>query len=77
MSLLISSCSRETGRLWGRCFVNPQVSVGIEQFRSQRVSVTGEVRMPGMIPPTGGMTLVDALSRGRRLTMHAGGISDE
>lgn len=44
-------------------FRNPQVSVGIEQYRSQRVFVTGEVRMPGMIPLTGGMTLVEALTR--------------
>jgi polysaccharide export outer membrane protein len=44
-------------------FVNPQVSVGVEQYRSQRIFVTGEVRMPGMIPLTGGMTLVEALTR--------------
>lgn len=44
-------------------FVNPQVSVGVEQYRSQRVFVTGEVRLPGMIPLTGGMTLVEALTR--------------
>jgi len=44
-------------------FVNPQVSVGVEQYRSQRVFVTGEVRAPGMIPLTGGMTLVEALTR--------------
>ena len=43
--------------------VNPQVSVAIEQYRSQRVFVTGEVRMPGMISLTGGMTLVEALTR--------------
>jgi len=44
-------------------FVNPQVSVSVEQYRSQRVFVTGEVRVPGMIPLTGGMTLVEALTR--------------
>lgn len=44
-------------------FVNPQVAVGVEQYRSQRVFVTGEVRQPGMIPLTGGMTLVEALTR--------------
>lgn len=49
-------------------FVNPQVSVAVEQYRSQRVFVTGEVRSPGMIPLTGGMTLVEALTR-------AGGVS--
>ena len=44
-------------------FVNPQVAVVVEQYRSQRVFVTGEVRTPGMIPLTGGMTLVEALTR--------------
>lgn len=44
-------------------FVNPQVSVAVEQYRSQRVFVTGEVRIPGMLALTGGMTLVEALTR--------------
>jgi polysaccharide export outer membrane protein len=50
-------------RLKDGFFVNPQVTVGIEQYRSQRVFVTGEVRSPGMISLTGGMTLVEALAR--------------
>ncbi len=44
-------------------FRNPQVTVGIEQYRSQRVFVMGEVRQPGPVPLTGGMTLIEALSR--------------
>ena len=44
-------------------FRNPQVTVAIEQYRSQRVFVNGEVRMPGPVPLTGGMTLIEALSR--------------
>lgn len=50
-------------RLMDGFFVNPQVAVNVEQYRSQRVFVTGEVRQPGMIPLTGGMTLVEALTR--------------
>lgn len=50
-------------RLKDGFFVNPQVTVGIEEYRSQRVFVTGEVRTPGMISLTGGMTLVEALAR--------------
>lgn len=50
-------------RLMNGFFVNPQVAVGIELYRSQRVFVTGEVRQPGMIQLTGGMTLVEALTR--------------
>lgn len=44
-------------------FKNPQVTVAVEQYRSQRVFVNGEVRMPGPVALTGGMTLIEALSR--------------
>lgn len=50
-------------RLKDGFFVNPQVTVAIEQYRSQRVFVVGEVRMPGPQSLTGDMTLVEALSR--------------
>jgi polysaccharide export outer membrane protein len=44
-------------------FKNPQVTVAVEQYRSQRVFVMGEVRAPGPVSLTGGMTLIEALSR--------------
>src|SRR5687768_13363657 len=44
-------------------FKNPQVTVAVEQYRSQRVFVMGEVRSPGPVALTGGMTLIEALSR--------------
>jgi polysaccharide export outer membrane protein len=50
-------------RLADGFFRNPQVSVGIEQYRSQRVFVMGEVRQPGPVALTGGMTLIEALAR--------------
>jgi polysaccharide export outer membrane protein len=37
--------------------------VAVEQYRSQRVFVMGEVRSPGPVPLTGGMTLIEALAR--------------
>src|SRR2546422_9894753 len=40
-------------------FKNPQVTVSIEQYRSQRVFVTGEVRNPGSYALTGDMTLIE------------------
>lgn len=50
-------------RLADGFFKNPQVSVAVEQYRSQRVFVVGEVRQPGPVPLTGGMTLIEALAR--------------
>lgn len=44
-------------------FRNPQVSVGVDQYRSQQIFVIGEVRSSGAVPLTGGMTLVEAIAR--------------
>lgn len=54
-------------------FRNPQVTVAIEQYRSQRVFVIGEVRQPGPVPLTGGMTLIEALARAGSTTSTASG----
>ncbi|HVH25594.1 MAG TPA: polysaccharide biosynthesis/export family protein [Vicinamibacterales bacterium] len=50
-------------RLADGYFRNPQVSIAVEQYRSQRVFVMGEVRQPGPVALTGGMTLIEALAR--------------
>ena len=50
-------------RLADGYFRNPQVTVAVEQYRSQRVFVMGEVRAPGPVSLTGGMTLIEALAR--------------
>jgi len=44
-------------------FKNPQVSVAIESYRSQRIFIVGEVRSPGSYPLTGDMTLIEAIAR--------------
>lgn len=49
-------------RLKDGYFVDPHVSVSIDQYKSQRVVVMGEVRAPGTYPVTGGMSLVEALA---------------
>jgi polysaccharide biosynthesis/export protein len=41
---------------------NPQVRVEIDQYKSQSVMVSGEVRAPGKIPMTGAMTVLEALA---------------
>jgi polysaccharide export outer membrane protein len=52
-----------TKKLADGYFRNPQVTVAVEQYRSQRVFVMGEVRGPGPVALTGGMTLIEALAR--------------
>jgi polysaccharide biosynthesis/export protein len=44
-------------------FNNPQITVAIEQYRSQKVFIVGEVRSPGSYPVSGEMNLVEALAR--------------
>ena len=44
-------------------FRNPQVSVAVDQFKSQQIFVIGEVRNSGPVQLTGGMTLVEAIAR--------------
>ena len=53
--------------------VNPQVAIGVAQFKSQRVFVVGEVRTPGVVPLSGTLTLIEALTRVGSLTEFAGG----
>jgi polysaccharide biosynthesis/export protein len=44
-------------------FKNPQVSVAVETYRSQRIFIVGEVRNPGTYQLTGDMTLIEAIAR--------------
>jgi polysaccharide export outer membrane protein len=55
-------------------FRDPQVTVAIEQYRSQRVFVMGEVRQPGPVALTGGMTLIEALARAGSTNSTASGV---
>lgn len=62
-------------------FRKPQITVAVEQYKSQKVFVVGEVRMPGSYPLSGEMNLVEALARagstlptasGEAVIVHAG-----
>ena len=43
-------------------FKDAQVTVAIEQYRSQKVYIVGEIRTPGAYPMAGNMRLVEALA---------------
>jgi polysaccharide export outer membrane protein len=44
-------------------FTDPQLSVGIEQYLSQKIHIVGEVRNAGTYPLSGNMSLIEALAR--------------
>lgn len=58
-------------RLKDGFFTDPQLSVSIEDYRSQRIFVIGQVRQPGSYPLSGDMTLLEALSRAGSTTADA------
>ena len=60
-------------RLADGYFKNPQISVAVEQYRSQRVFVVGEVRSPGSYPLMGDMMLIEVLARAGSTTPYASG----
>lgn len=47
----------------GKFLVRPQVSIEVQEFRSQSVYVQGEVNAPGEYPLTGSMSIVDVLAK--------------
>jgi polysaccharide export outer membrane protein len=53
-------------------FKNPQVTVAIEQYRSQRVFIVGEVKNAGTYVLTGDMNLIEALAKAGSTTAAAG-----
>ena len=50
---------------------NPQVAVSIDEYKSQRVFVMGEVRGPGAYQLTGDMTVIEALAKAGGMTQTA------
>ncbi len=66
-------------------FKDPQVSVSVDTYKSQRVFIVGEVRTPGTYPLSGNTNLVEALARagstlptasGEAVIVHAGESAD-
>jgi polysaccharide export outer membrane protein len=41
---------------------NPEVSVSVQEFRSKKFNIVGQVGKPGAYPLTGRMTILDAIA---------------
>lgn len=52
--------------------VDPQVTIFISEYRSKKVSILGEVRMPGLYELNSDVTLLDIISKAGGLTEDAG-----
>lgn len=58
-----SALRKELESKWGENYLqNPQVSVFVQEFHAQPVSVVGAVEKPGLYPLTGPRTLIEMLS---------------
>jgi polysaccharide export outer membrane protein len=44
-------------------FKDPQLAVGVESYKSQKIHIVGEVRNPATYPLTGEMSLIEAIAR--------------
>ena len=64
-----------TTRLRDGYFNDPRVTVVVEDFRSQRIFIVGEVKSPGTYSLTRSMTLVEALTLAGLPTANAGGVA--
>jgi polysaccharide export outer membrane protein len=60
------------GRLGDGYLVNPQVTVTVKEYRSQKVFVVGEVKNPGTFPLTGPSLVMEVLAKAGGPTEKAG-----
>ncbi len=56
-----------TARLGAKYLQNPQIAVFIKEHKSQRVTIEGAVKKPGIIPMAGGLTLLQAVAQAQGL----------
>jgi polysaccharide export outer membrane protein len=57
----------------GGFFRDPQITVSVEQYRSQKIHIVGEVRAPGTYPMSGDLKLVEVLALAGSTTPMASG----
>jgi polysaccharide export outer membrane protein len=69
-----SQLRRELESKWGATYLqNPQVSVFVQEFHAQPVSIVGAVEKPGLYPLTGPRTLIEMLSQAGGLAKRSSG----
>jgi polysaccharide export outer membrane protein len=56
-----------TAALGAKYLQNPQITVFVKEYNSQRITVDGAVKKPGVFPMAGGMTLLQALAKAEGL----------
>ena len=64
---------KRMGEMFAEYLVTPQVTVTVEQFKSQPVNVIGEVKTPGTYPLRRESTLLEVLLQAGGATANAGG----
>jgi polysaccharide export outer membrane protein len=57
----------------GGFFTEPQITVSVEEYKSQKIHIVGEVRTPGTYPISGAMRLVEVLALAGSTTPLASG----
>lgn len=57
-----------TARLSKTYLQNPQVTVGVKEYNSQRITVDGAVQKPGIFPKQGDMSLLQAIAQAQGFT---------
>jgi len=68
----VRELERDIAAKLGKIIEHPEVSVTVTDYRSQPVSVLGEINNPGIIRLRGGTTLLEALSLSGGLKQDAG-----
>lgn len=70
--LTTPALEREVARLYANGFIiNPQVSIYVAEYRSQKVSILGEVNRPGLYEISGITTLLEVIAQAQGLTREA------
>ena len=71
----VSAISSYIEKLLGEGYlVSPQVNVFIEEYRSKKVTILGQVNKPGLYELQGSISLLELISRAGGLTEDAGGL---